>query len=104
MQCLVYACQIEPALPEEEAASLAKLLLGMAGGLQGLLPPRFGFCLTQPTCHDAMWPACYPMQVALCCGMLCTHAHPSCWFCLPTQDFLGRPCFVVIMHSLCQLC
>ena len=36
MQCLVYACQIEPALPEEEAVGLAKLLLGMADGLQGL--------------------------------------------------------------------
>ena len=35
MQCLVYACQIEPALPEEEAVGLAKLLLGMTDGLQG---------------------------------------------------------------------
>ncbi|DBA92469.1 TPA: hypothetical protein ACH3X1_002702 [Trebouxia sp. C0004] len=35
-QCLVYACQIEPSLPEEEAAGLAKLLLGMADGLQAM--------------------------------------------------------------------
>ncbi|KAL0044481.1 hypothetical protein WJX82_009054 [Trebouxia sp. C0006] len=35
-QCLVYACQIEPALPEEEAVGLAKLLLGMADGVQGM--------------------------------------------------------------------
>jgi len=78
MQCLVYACQIEPALPEEEAVGLAKLLLGMADGLQGLSQSRFDFCSTHSTCYDAMCPACYPMQIALCFGMLCTHAHPSC--------------------------
>ncbi len=78
MQCLVYACQIEPALPEEEAVGLAKLLLGMADGLQGLSQPQFGVCLTQPTCYDAMCAACHPTQVSLCFGMLCTHAHRSC--------------------------
>jgi hypothetical protein len=45
MQCLVYACQIEPALPEEEAVGLAKLLLGMADGVQGISQPRSNFCL-----------------------------------------------------------
>ncbi len=45
MQCLVYACHIEPALPEEEAVGLAKLLLGMTDGLQGMSQPRSDICL-----------------------------------------------------------
>lgn len=33
------------------------------------------FVLIPPTCYDAMCLACYPIQIALCFGMLCTHVH-----------------------------
>ncbi len=101
MQCLVYACQIEPALPEEEAVGLAKLLLGMADGLQGLSQPHFDFCLT--------WSKCY-----YACVLHATHYRLLFVLARSAQMHtiaadvadphrVWHPCFAAIMHSLCQL-
>ena len=35
VQCLAYACQLEPAVSEQEAVQLVKLLLSMANEWQG---------------------------------------------------------------------
>ena len=35
VQCLMYACQVEPIVPEQEVILLVKLLHGMAKDLQG---------------------------------------------------------------------
>lgn len=36
MQCLMYACQVEPIVPEQEVVSLVKLLHSMAKDFQGI--------------------------------------------------------------------
>jgi len=96
MQCLVYACQIEPALPEEEAAGLAKLLLGMADGLQGFVSVSH----TQKTMTPCVLQA---IQHRLLYASACS-AHmrtTAADFAYPHR--FCRLCFGVIMQSLCQL-
>jgi len=98
MQCLVYACQIEPALPEEEAAGLAKLLLGMADGLQGFVSVSH----TQKTMTPCVLQA---IQHRLLYASACSaHMHTHTGFAVPA---LGSSCRVFVsftesdMHGLC---